>query len=322
MFKILNTQGLGVSGRQNELIELALTYKFNAVEVDMEDLVGRHDALGKEFACQFLQSAKISIGTFLLPIDIGAEDADYEKACKKLNTILDLATTLNGKRCYVPVEPSSKTPFQENFERHRTRLHELGEQFAKHGMRIGLALQSPSPNPKPHKFVQTAEEILTLIKTVGQPNVGLCLDTWQWAVSGGGLDQISDLKAEQVTELRMADIPEQVDLAKVTKSDRELPGNHQPSLSIAIFKHLQSVGYDGSVSVATNTSTFARANRDLIVSKISRRLNQIIAGEELKDDVIRLHVEKPAAVDDSGLDEGDDESGTDEADKQEAVTTD
>ena len=73
MEKILNTQGLGVAGRQNELIELALTYKFKGVEVDMEDLVGRHDAMGKEFACQFLQSAKIELGTFQLPITIGPE---------------------------------------------------------------------------------------------------------------------------------------------------------------------------------------------------------------------------------------------------------
>ena len=54
MEKILNTKGLGVSGRQNELIELALTFKFNSVEVDMNDLIGRHDTMGKEFACQFL----------------------------------------------------------------------------------------------------------------------------------------------------------------------------------------------------------------------------------------------------------------------------
>ena len=29
MFKILNTRGLGVGGKQNELIELALTFGFN-----------------------------------------------------------------------------------------------------------------------------------------------------------------------------------------------------------------------------------------------------------------------------------------------------
>ena len=46
MYKILNSGGLGVAGKQNELIELALTHGFNGVEVDMVDLVGRHDTLG------------------------------------------------------------------------------------------------------------------------------------------------------------------------------------------------------------------------------------------------------------------------------------
>ena len=35
MYKILNSQGLGVAGKQNELIELALTHDFHGVEVDI-----------------------------------------------------------------------------------------------------------------------------------------------------------------------------------------------------------------------------------------------------------------------------------------------
>ena len=103
MYKILNSQGLGAAGRQNELIELALTHSFGGVEVDMEDLVGRHDALGKQFACQFLQSAGIDMGTFCLPINFGAEDAEYAKQIAKLDTVIDLATT-----CLLYTSPSPR----------------------------------------------------------------------------------------------------------------------------------------------------------------------------------------------------------------------
>ena len=106
-YKILTSGGLGVGGRQNELIELALTHKYDGVEIDMNDLVGRHDTLGKEFACQFLQSARIDLGTFDLPIDFGATDADFAKQCERLETIIDLAQTAGNKPSCDTYRPAS-----------------------------------------------------------------------------------------------------------------------------------------------------------------------------------------------------------------------
>lgn len=282
MEKILNTKGLGVSGRQNELIELALTYKFNTVEVDMEDLIGRHDTMGKEFACQFLESAKVNIGTFDLPIDLDASDEDFASACSKLDTIFALAETLGAKRCRAVIATSSDEAFQSNFERHRTRLYDLGDKFAAKDMHIGLALQLPGSNEKDNKFIQTAEELLTLVKTVGHSNVGLYLDTWHWKASGGAMDQISELDSGKVTELAMADVSENADPANLTVSDRVLPGDNSDSFSIDVFNHLKSNGYSGAISFATHLSSFANVNRDLIVNRISKRLDCLISGESFE----------------------------------------
>ena len=292
MEKILNTQGLGVAGRQNELIELALTYKFKGVEVDMEDLVGRHDAMGKEFACQFLQSAKIDLGTFQLPVNIGASDSDYANFESKIPTIVALCEALSGSRCYVVIETSSDTAFQENFERHRVRLHSLGETLGKNDIKVGLALQQVGPNELENKFIQTAEEMLTLIKTVAHDNVGLALDTWQWVAAGGAMDQVSELMPNQITELRLADVCENADPANLSKGDRVMPGAQENSLSVAVYNALQSAGYDGSVSVATDVRTFSGAYRDDVVAKISRLLERLIANESLSDPVPVAPVEE------------------------------
>ena len=40
MYKSLCTDGLGVSIPQNELIELALTFGYKGIEIDMDDMVG------------------------------------------------------------------------------------------------------------------------------------------------------------------------------------------------------------------------------------------------------------------------------------------
>lgn len=297
MEKILGIKGLGVSGRQNELIELALTFKFNTVEVDMNDLIGRFDTMGNEFACQFLKSAKINIGTFELPIDLDADDEKYAAACKKLDTIFSLCETLHGTRCRVPIATSSEEAFQQNFERHRTRLHDLGDECQAHGLQLGLALQLPSSIPKPHKFIHTADEIVTLMKTVGHPQVGLCLDTWHWRASGGSLDQISELDVNQVTELAMADLPVDFNPAKITVRDRVMPGDAEDSFSLKVFETLKSAGYNGAISFATHLVTFANVSRDLICNRMSKRLDCVIAGQPF-DAIVEKPLSVAAAVED------------------------
>jgi chitinase len=41
MYKNLNAEVLGVSGRQSELIELAMTYGFKGLDVDITEVVKR-----------------------------------------------------------------------------------------------------------------------------------------------------------------------------------------------------------------------------------------------------------------------------------------
>lgn len=284
MYKILNNGGLGVAGKQNELIELALTHGFNGVEVDMVDLVGRHDTLGKQFACQFLQSAKIDLGSFELPVNLGASDEDYASSLGKLDTIIDLATTLNAKCCYVDIATSNSLfSFQECFEKHQQRLQELSEKFSGTSIKIGLWLHGSSGEPPEGEFnfIRTADELMILVKAVGLPNVGVCLDAWQWAVGGGTVEQLTEAGIENVvTEIRLADVVEGIDRAELKETDRtELPGDTLNSFSVQLCKAIIASSADVPISVSTDLGTFSNGPRDVIVGRISKQLDLLIAGE-------------------------------------------
>ena len=284
MYKVLNSKGLGVAGRQNELIELALTHGFQGVEIDMTDLVGRHDALGKEFACQFLQSAKMDIGTFDLPINFGGTDAEFVASCEKLETIMDLASTLNAKRCRVRIEPNSDdTSFQENMERHRERIEDIGARFEQHGIRVGLYLQASSAVEADgnYKFIQTAEEILTLVKAIGHANVGLSLDTWEWVVGGGAMDQISDLDLSLLTEVLLSDVGAEATPGSYTAADRVLPCTGGDPFSLKLCEFLKTKGFDGAISMGTEGHMYAGApNRHDVVGKLSVFIDKLVEGED------------------------------------------
>lgn len=314
-YKILNSAGLGVAGRQNEMIELALTHQYDGVEIDMNDLLGRHDTLGKEFACQFLQSASIDLGTFDLPIDFGAEEAAYQKDVSKLDTILDLAKTLGTHQVCIRISPQGKNfSFQENFEKHSARISDLADRFKEADMRLGLFLQASKIGKVAgdFKFIQTAEELLTLVKTIGHTNVGVCLDTFEWVVGDGALDQLSDLDVNQtLTEVRFADLNSTADKTDIKKGDRLLPGDGEDSFSVKLANHLIAKDYQGPIAVATDTSSFVEANRHKTVEKLSYRLTQLANGE---DPTIPLHGPEPTEDEAAEGEEG--AEGATEADEK------
>jgi len=283
-YKILNSGGLGVAGRQNELIELALTHKFDGVEIDMNDLVGRHDTLGKEFACQFLQSARIDLGTFDMPIDFGALDDDFAKQSEKLDTIIDLAKTLGTHQCVIRIAPQAKEfAFQENFEKHSARIAGIADKLQEAEIRIGLFLQASKVGKVvgDFKFIQTAEELLTLVKSVGHANVGVCLDTFEWQAGDGALDQLTDLDVNAtLTEVRFADLSPEADKKEIKKGDCLLPGDGENSISVRLAAMLVEKDYQGAISVATDGNTYSDFNRHKVVAKLSFRLAQLVAGED------------------------------------------
>ena len=315
MYKVLNSKGLGVAGRQNELIELALTHGFKGVEIDMNDLVGRHDALGKEFACQFLQSANMDIGAFDLPINFGGTDAEFVASCEKLETIMDLAATLNAKRCRVRIEPNNETTsFQENFERHRERIEDIGAKFEEHGIRLGLYLQASSAVEADgnYKFIQTAEEILTLVKAIDHANVGLSLDAWEWVVGGGAMDQISDLDLGLLSEVILSDIGAEATPGSYTAADRVLPCTGGDAFSLKLCQFLKEKEHDGAISMGTEAHMYAGApNRHDVVGKFSTMLDKLVEGED------PTFVEEPEVEEGE---EGEAAEGTEGADDKAAAT--
>ncbi len=273
MEKILLLRGLGTGGRQNELIELAITYHFQSVEIDMTDLLGRHETLGKAFALQFLTSAKITVGTFRLPIDFGGDDETFAKQVAKLDTIIELANALECPRCYIEVESGSDVrAFQENFEKQTGRIKEVSKRLEPAGIRIGLKMEPlAARKARSFKFIESAEQLLTMIRMCSSKNVGLCLDTGEWPLNGGAVDQISDLTVDKIVEVRFSESEPATGKTAIF----HLPEQREGSLVEPVALHLKRGGYTGAVAITGHTSMFSRRDRDFVIRGMEKVLNQI-----------------------------------------------
>ncbi|MFN9714629.1 MAG: sugar phosphate isomerase/epimerase, partial [Planctomycetota bacterium] len=70
MYKNLNATVLGISGRQSELIELAMTYGFKGLDIDADDLVKRVQRTDFERSTRFLTSSRMKVSGFDVDIDL------------------------------------------------------------------------------------------------------------------------------------------------------------------------------------------------------------------------------------------------------------
>jgi sugar phosphate isomerase/epimerase len=265
MYKNLSAEGLGIFGRQSELIELSLTYGFRGLDLDILDLVKRAQTQGVAQACRFLKSAQIEVGGFELPIRWLADDATFKADLPQLQTALEISSFLGGKGCYAMIQPGSDDlPYHENFELHRRRLAEVAGLLAKHEMRLGLGLLAAPAHrlEKRFEFINQADALLTLIKTIGAPNIGLLFDTWNWRVGGGSLDQLRDRGRDFIVAVRIADAPADIDPATAEETDRLLPTDGGAADIPGVMQLLGELEYEGPVSLFPHPSRFEGRTRE------------------------------------------------------------
>ncbi|MEZ6105297.1 MAG: TIM barrel protein [Pirellulaceae bacterium] len=283
MFKNLSGDGLGVSARQNEKVELALTYGFKGIDIDLAEMVSRVGPLGEDFAKRYIssaqKSAKLQIGSFKLPISISGEDADFNNRLAKLETAAAFAKSIDATRCTFDISPgSNRLAYHENFEMYRNRLGAIADILGKHGIRLGLGLVAAEDARKnyEYQFVYEVEPLMTLVKTIGRPNVGVALDLWNWTVGSGALDQIEELNVEDIVAVRVADVPENADPKALSFKQRLLPGTTPSSRAVKLLQILKAKGYQGPISAAPHASQFSGLTRDAVVVRTSEALDRVL----------------------------------------------
>ncbi len=279
MFKNLNPFSIGISGRQSELIELALTFGFRSLEVSMDDLLKKAQKQNAEHAVRFLTSAQLKLGTFELPIDWRGDEQAYLANLEGVDEIAAIAAAAGGTACHTAIESGSDVfPYHDNFELHRKRLAEIADRLGQHGLRLGISLQ-PLPaqrSGKEFQFIFETDALITLLKSVPSENVGLYLDTWSWHFGGGTVEQLQTLEGRQVVGLTIADAPVDALSDTVDDSQRLIPSEAGAVDVAGLIRQVHLLGFRGPVSLSPSGDSFAGLTREGIVQKCSQVLDRLL----------------------------------------------
>lgn len=273
MQRILNPSVLGIGGRQSELIELAMTYGFRGLDIDVQDLQRRAQSSGFEQTRQFLQSSKLIVSSFSIPCDYAADSAAQKVQFEQLEKMLEVGASLNAKACFTHIQPASDAlPFHENFEFHRVQLGKMAELAAKYKMTLGVGCLAAASHraDRAYQFIYQPDQLMMLVKMIGATNIGVILDTWNWYVGSGNLEMVKQLRVQDIAGVRLADFPATADPAQATEEQRLIPGEGGAIDNISILGHLAEIKYEGPVVVDVSTSVFRGSSRDAIVQRIAK----------------------------------------------------
>jgi len=279
MYKNFSPAALGITGRQSELIELALTYGFRGFDIDMGDMRRRAARSTPEDAYKYLKATDLVIGGFNADIDLDAEDDVYKAQLAALHPISDLAAQWKARyACVMLPAATDRAAYPEYFEVIRARLTQVAEVLGARKLRLAIGMNAGKELAigKEFPFINNAEGLIALVKAISADNVGMIVDSYDWLISGSTLAQVASLNPKSIVTVRLGSVIAGVDPKAATSDDRVLPVLEGPLSHVAFVMKLKEIGFEGPIGPSASGSQYKGETREFIVSTGQEAIDEIL----------------------------------------------
>ena len=276
MYRNLSPAALGITGRQSEIIELSLSYGFKGIDIDLPEFQQAVKAYGLPHARRLLDSARLKLTSFRLPIVWHESDDVYKAGLPALEEALKLASELGLSRAITTISPANDLrPYHENFEFHRRRLQEVGELLAPHNIQLGIEFRASAELRKDRafQFIHTFDALVTLIGMIRAANVAAVVDLFEIHASGSSFDDIKKL-GTRIASVIAADAPAEKAASDCDDNDRMLPVENGAIDLAAMLVTLAESGYEGPITPSVSPEHTKGLKREQIVKTAGERLTQ------------------------------------------------
>lgn len=277
MYRNLSTIGLPLSGRPSELIELALSFGFDGMDIDILDFCQQAEIYGVEHARRLMVSARLKASAIRLPVTLSGDESTFNAELERLPKVLEMTAAAECSRALTTlVAGSDEHAFKDCFELHRTRLDAIGGLAAQHGVMIGLAIQPDAEFRAglAHQFVHTYEGLVGLVASC-HAAVGAVVDSWALHLTGETPAVIGQLPAGRLVEVRLSDAPAGIAAADLIANQRLMPGETGVIDSVEILRAAAAAGFEGPVTPCAARASLKGTGRERIVRRAGEQLEQV-----------------------------------------------
>lgn len=245
----LTPGSIGVRANQNEAIQLAHQFGFEAVE-PYPDQLARLPADELNELLAGMKAKGLTWAAAGLSVDFRRDDTAFSEGLKRLPALAATMQKAGVTRVGTWLSPGHGTlTYLQNFRQHAKRLREAAQVLRDHGARLGLEYVGTITSrarqrfPFVHSLVETRE----LIAEIGTGNVGVVLDSWHSWQAGEAADDLLTLTAEDIVSVDLNDAPAGVAKDQQQDGRRELPAATGVIEIAGFLKVLVQRGYDGPV---------------------------------------------------------------------------
>ena len=140
-------------------------------------------------------------------------------------------------------------PFsQTDIERAQVSLAQAGQLAAGYNVRLAVEFQCRGT------FINNLETAVSLVQSVEQPNVGICLDLVHFTMGPSRTEDLKYLTNQNLFHVQVCDVADRPrELAQ--DSDRIFPGEGDCPID-AVMRHLKAIDYQGAVSLEVMNPQF------------------------------------------------------------------
>jgi sugar phosphate isomerase/epimerase len=278
MFRNLGSEALGINGRQSELIELSLSFGFKGIDLDLVDFQQTVKAHGLAHARRLIDSARLKLGSFRLPLELDDLDETFDADLARLTELAELARQIGLTRARAVISPASDLrPYHENFEFHRRRLAKVGEFFGEYGICVGLEFRATPEwrRDRAFQFIHTFDALAMLVEMVKSDHVGVMADLFEMHVAGNSFDALRKLGGSKIVGVILSDAPADKPAADCTSGDRLLPAETGSIDAAAALVTLAEMEFTGPITPAVSPEQTRGIRREQVVKTAGERLSQV-----------------------------------------------
>ena len=243
----INPGAIGVKLNQNELLDKAIEYGFESIVAYSGTLAEWSDAQINEFI-EKMKSKNISWGAAGLPMDFRKDFPTQQKGIEELPKHAKALQKAGVTRMSTWIMPTNnELTYLQNMKQHGERLSEVANILADSNIKLGLEYVGPKTLMARDKyaFVHSLAECKELIAEIGEPNVGVQLDSFHWFCAGETKEDILTLRNEDIVTVDLNDAISGLSIYEQLDGSRDLPMATGVIDLQSFLDGLVEIGYDG-----------------------------------------------------------------------------
>ncbi len=239
-----------------DFVDLAARHNFDGVDFGIggaQKLAG--DQFGGDAAGvrDFLAQKNVAAATFGLDVEWRKDDETFALGLAALGAKAAFAQAIGANRCCTWMPPAVNEDLAAWESQTVARFRQIARVLGDSGVRFGLEWVGPrhvregptamGKNP----WIHTLDGTLALIQEIGEPNVGLLVDSYHCYSTGVEENTLAGLTDDQIVHVHINDAPKGVGPNDVRDGERVLPGAGDINLA-GFLAGLRRAGYTGFIA--------------------------------------------------------------------------